>query len=273
MSVGPSAHRYDFDFVRDISNEINRKEDLDNYNNIDTKAKCPHIRMCIDGKCVTALLDSGSQVSAVSEWFYRELVSKNSVQELPVNNLMVSTAIGRKSTPIRRQIFITSQIEDMIFAHLFVVVPYLTSNIINGHDWLVGNEVILDYKRNSIEIRGKVLKSSSVVFKRGTSEICVEDKGNVYVEAVNAQDLNENSKETSNVKREDQIEDRDEKLKVTEGKDVQGKDDKSNFVRIDDSRNGGSSIERLLTEKKERKNEISNAVVSEGMNSEDTRGF
>lgn len=89
------------------------------------QAKCPHVRMCINGKHMIALLDSGSQVSAVSEIFYKELISENCVKELPVTGLMVSTAIGRKSTTIKRQILITTKIEDRTFGDPFVVVPYL----------------------------------------------------------------------------------------------------------------------------------------------------
>lgn len=137
---------------------------------------------------MTALLDTGSQVSAVSESFYRQLIRQNQVKELPVANLVVSTAIGKKATSIKRQIFIQIIIEDIILEDPFLVIPYLTSEIIFGNDWLLRNNGIINYKQNYIEIGGKRLKNCSVIFERGALEklICTQKNDTVQVYIIEA---------------------------------------------------------------------------------------
>lgn len=84
MKTGPSSHRYDFDFVNELASGIEGKKDQDNSDSSNLLAKCPHVRVIIGKREMMALLDSGSQVSAVSEVFYRELILQNRVRELPV---------------------------------------------------------------------------------------------------------------------------------------------------------------------------------------------
>lgn len=211
MKIDPSSHRNNFDFVENLVQEIKGKKDQENNYNADQIAKCPHVRVSVGGLQTTVLLDSGSQISAVSEIFYRELVSKGLVQELPVTNLIISTAIGKKS--IKRQIFIQSKIEDMKFEDPFLVVPYLASKIILGHDWLSKNNVILNYEQSCIEICGKRLTDLSVVFERGAPEalVCTRRYDAVYVYVVEIQDL---SGEGNDKLLQGQVRKNDEKINI-----------------------------------------------------------
>lgn len=79
---------------------------------IETKIVSPKIRARIENCEVAILVDSGSEITAISEAFYTELSRKNKLTELPVSNISISVAVGKKSTTIRHQIQLTLQIAD-----------------------------------------------------------------------------------------------------------------------------------------------------------------
>lgn len=170
MQNGPPPHHHDFDFVIEIAKEIDGKRDLKKDKKRNLLGQCPHIHAGIGQQRMLALLDTGSQVTAVFENFYRTLLSHKEVRELPVSNLMVSTAVGKKATPIKRHILIEIEIDNMRIENSFLVIPHLTSDMILGNDWMSRNDAIIDYKTTSIEIRGKRLAESSMAFERGASE-------------------------------------------------------------------------------------------------------
>lgn len=131
----------------------------------------------------TILLDSGSQISAISEDYYRKLNSKKEMSILPISNVLVSTAVSKKTTTIKYQVFLIIEIEGMKIHYPFLNIPGLTSSLIVGNDWTDRNETILNYKAHNIEVRGKILSDSTVMFGRSASEIllCSQKDGNIYV--------------------------------------------------------------------------------------------
>lgn len=175
MKTGPSSHRHDFDFVEELTNEIEGRGDQDEGEVSGLLTGCPHLKVLVGERQMSVLLDSGSQVSAVSESFYKELLLKGEIRELPVTNLVISTAIGKKSTTIKRQIFIRIQIENMTTESSFFVVPYLTSEIILGHDWLSRNKVIMDYDRKIITVQGRQLAETVVTFRKGNNNLYAKE--------------------------------------------------------------------------------------------------
>ena len=93
------------------------------------------MRIFLNGLEEWALLDSGSQVTCVSEELYNRLMSVKKCRELPTNNVYIATAIERKATTIRKPIFIEMNINGDIFLYPFLVIPFLPTNVILGHDW------------------------------------------------------------------------------------------------------------------------------------------
>ena len=91
----------------------------------------PHLCIIINNISCWSLLDSGSQVTAISEEFYNKLKSQNNkMLEMPVSNVLVSTAIGKNNYKS---------------AHVFLVVPYLSCDVILGNDWNLENGLIINY--------------------------------------------------------------------------------------------------------------------------------
>lgn len=71
------------------------------------KPQCPHLKIVIqtntDGvKEVWALVDSGSYITCISDDFYKMLLVLKKVYELPVTNVVVSVAVGKKATIIKK---------------------------------------------------------------------------------------------------------------------------------------------------------------------------
>lgn len=202
MQSGPTTCRQDFDFVDDLSAGIEGKTDReDDQNASQSLANCPHLRVNIFGKERIILLDSGSQITTISDDFYKELSRKQSLKTLPVANLYVTTAIGKKSTTIKQQVRIDVEIVGIKIGFPFLIIPYLTSTIILGNNWMLRNKVILNYKNNTVEVAGKLLSESTVMFERGASEtlLCSRNERETFVYVINLQHLSQNqNKEAEN---------------------------------------------------------------------------
>ena len=96
MNYGPRACQRAYDFVNELENGILRDKGLTN-SNINKIPISPHLCIIINNISCWSLLDSGSQVTAISEEFYNKLKSQNNkMLEMPVSNVLVSTAIGKK---------------------------------------------------------------------------------------------------------------------------------------------------------------------------------
>ena len=119
---------------------------------------------------VWSLIDSGSQITAISEKFYNELTKGSKLLELPVANVVVSVAIGRKTTSVKKQVQIEFVIDKMDITQIFLVVPFLTSQIILGNDFLFKNGIIIDYWNNQIKIKNVIVSDDLVLFDRSGLE-------------------------------------------------------------------------------------------------------
>lgn len=162
-------------------------------------AKCVLIRIVINGLEEWALLDSGSQVTCISEELYNQLCSIGKFDELPTSKLYVATAIGKKATTIRKQILIEISMNDNKFLYPFLVVPHLSTNVIFGHDWFVRDDVILNYKTGCFEVRDNLIPRELVLFERDMLDRVVvhKDEEITYVHVMNTEycnDFNDNNK-------------------------------------------------------------------------------
>ena len=128
------------------------------------------MQICINGFEEWALLDSGSQVTCISEELYNKLNSVNKCLGLSTTNLYVETAIGKKSTTIRKQILLEINLNGDIFDYPFLVIHYLATNIILEHDWLIKNNIILSYETGNLQVRNKIIPTDHVLLERGASD-------------------------------------------------------------------------------------------------------
>ena len=95
---GPPACRQN-DFINELECGIMRDKDQQQVNNKMIKISLsPQLLLKIYGIEAWALLDTGSQVTAISEKFYEKIKCKYNIIEMPVSNVVVSTAIDSKHT-------------------------------------------------------------------------------------------------------------------------------------------------------------------------------
>lgn len=103
---------------------------------------------------VSALLDTGSQVTCISEEFFKQLNMKTNLETLPVSKVMVIPAIGKKSVTVRQQVFLELNLGNQKILYSCLVIPHLCNQLILGNDWLLKNHVIVDYKNRTLEVNG-----------------------------------------------------------------------------------------------------------------------
>lgn len=152
------------EFVDDLCWDIEPEKETV-VNEVDTRIVSPRIRAVIEGHEVAVLIDSGSEVTVVSEKFYNELKNEYKIVELPVSNLNVSVAVGSKNIAIKRQVQLTLNIGNNKLTSPFLVVPGLATDVLVGIDWLSRFRCIIDVENQRIRVRGEELPDSIVTFR------------------------------------------------------------------------------------------------------------
>ncbi|VEN53305.1 unnamed protein product [Callosobruchus maculatus] len=124
--------------------------------------KSPVFSGVISGQLVDILIDSGSQISAVSEEFVSQLKDKEiQVPSLPISDMSVSAAVGGKKYRVKEQVLLSVTVESdgdntqqFTFSNICVVVPKLNTPVLFGSDWLVASQVNLDFHKMVLSLPG-----------------------------------------------------------------------------------------------------------------------
>lgn len=105
---------------------------------------------------IEILLDSGSDICAISESFYEELRaehSETSIPLLPVTNVSIAVAVGGNKQRIKRQISLPIEIGGLKMDVACLVVPKLNSNLLFGSNWMFKYRVRLDFEKSLLHFR------------------------------------------------------------------------------------------------------------------------
>ena len=186
---GPSARRQSYDFIEELENGIIRDKGQQQINKIMKIPLSPQLLINVYGVEAWALVDTGSQITAISEKFYGKIKVKNRIPEMPVFNVMVSTAIGSKNTTVKKQILLELECDGYRNTQICLIIPFLSSEIILGNDWNLRNGIIINYSNQTIQVKEKIISSKAVLFERGASDKLYvaqrEDMTFIYVITVN----------------------------------------------------------------------------------------
>ncbi|XP_031779488.2 uncharacterized protein LOC116416172 [Nasonia vitripennis] len=126
----------------------------------------PRMRAKIFGSYVTVLIDSGSDITCVSQRFYESISKVNTrIPELPVSNLAVGVAVARKTIRIAKKIYLNIQYGNYDIEHTYLVVPGLAADIIVGADFLEKNGGIINFKDKTFELKGKEIPSNLISYQ------------------------------------------------------------------------------------------------------------
>jgi hypothetical protein len=109
---------------------------------------------------VNAIIDSGSEVNLISQEIYERLTQAgNAIPVLPVENVVLVTAFGKKSKRIRLQAFLEFKLGDDVFEEVFMVSPRLSNDAILGCQFFKEFGITIDFKNESISyVRGGAMR-------------------------------------------------------------------------------------------------------------------
>ena len=62
------------------------------------------------------------------------------------------------------------QIDNWKDSFVFVVIPFLSTNVILGNDWNLHSGLIVDYNKREIYTKDKRISNASVLFEKSTSD-------------------------------------------------------------------------------------------------------
>lgn len=148
---------------------------------------CPEIKLEISGVPVQALVDTGSEVSCISQELYeRYRAVFEKVPTLPVMGQIIKGATGEKSKRIKIQIWVTIQIADIRKNAALLVIPGLVKECIIGYDILHELKLILDAGEEKLtdQIKSQNIKFHTAEINQEklviSSVICDEEEEDIY---------------------------------------------------------------------------------------------
>ena len=122
--------------------------------------------------------------------------------------MIVSTAIGKKRTSVKKQVYLNFKIGDYKNCFIFLVIPYLSTEIILGNDWNLANGILLNYDSKTISIKKNLVPSNLVLFEGSTSEsiLTAQRDETTFIYLIELQRFNINTIEEFKINLEKQAE-------------------------------------------------------------------
>lgn len=97
------------------------------------------------GEKVLCLLDTGCDVSCISETFWENIkAKKDKIPLLPIKPIQIRGAIGQKSAKVQQMVMLPVNIQGEVIDTHFLIVPNLIKSVIIGFDWLVKHGILLN---------------------------------------------------------------------------------------------------------------------------------
>ena len=120
---------------------------------------CLHIDIDIEGIKTTILIDTGSEITCMSEEFFlaNERILKNCAK-MPITGKNVRVAIGNKSTKITSQILCQVKIGEFEESIIFVIVPGLAKNCILGYDAQKDLKIMIIAENDTMILNNQTIK-------------------------------------------------------------------------------------------------------------------
>lgn len=116
----------------------------------------PTVDIDVENVRTVTLIDSGSQITGVSESFLGELIQENGkIPRIPARCTTLMGALGNKEAKVKEQVFLTFTLGNVEFEYPFLVIPGLARNIILGYDWLRDNQVTIDFSNNVLTFESR----------------------------------------------------------------------------------------------------------------------
>nr|CAI5863426.1 unnamed protein product [Callosobruchus analis] len=118
----------------------------------------PTIVARVGNQACNILIDSGSEITAISENCYKNIASTINVPLLPVTNTTVAVAVGNKRYRVKQQALVPVEFPDaeQTIEMTCLIIPDLNSDILAGCDWLRQNKVDIDFGDRTVMLQGRI---------------------------------------------------------------------------------------------------------------------
>ena len=115
------------------------------------RTKCYMANLMIGGILRTALIDTGAEVTCLSEEFLNKNIERfRECPMLPINGVTLKGPMGGKAVRQNKQIYVDLQLPNCLIQTIFLVVPKLSRPCIIGID-------LLDHLRSKIDLDSKTI--------------------------------------------------------------------------------------------------------------------
>lgn len=116
--------------------------------------RCPAVQAYINGAGTSALIDSGSQVSCISEKFYQRNLDKfKDSPSLPITGMSIVGATGGRPVKLKSQVFSRIQIQDLETDAILLIVPNLSRCCLFGVDLLMSLKGSLNLGNETLTLK------------------------------------------------------------------------------------------------------------------------
>lgn len=113
----------------------------------------PQITGVINGRPVQILLDSGSEVSCISQNTYNTITNNENIYPLlPLTGVHLTGAMGQRSHRITSQVYVPFTIDNKEYDAVLLIVNKLAKQCILGTDWFQQNKAQLCFNNNQLII-------------------------------------------------------------------------------------------------------------------------
>lgn len=106
---------------------------------------CPEIKILIENLQVEALVDTGSEITAMSEeFYYQHSEIFRTCPTLPISGKMIKGATGSKSARLKIQVLLKTTFANLCEKIIFIVIPKLIKPCIIGYDTVKSLKMLID---------------------------------------------------------------------------------------------------------------------------------
>ena len=121
---------------------------------------CPRVIVQIQGNQFESLVDTGSNTTCISEAALDRL-DQEKIKTLPVTDLFVTGAFGKRSIRVKKQIFMTVHVGEFSVETILLVLPQLCRDVIIGSDWLLLHGAVIDFENKEMHISNYIISNKS----------------------------------------------------------------------------------------------------------------
>ena len=149
--------------ITDLSEELLEEEDFEAGRR---ENGLTEVKINIEGKEIKTLIDTGSEISVISEHVLDELkeINKN-IPSLPVAGVTIVGITGIRSKRVTKQVHLNMIINGVGCDNTFLVVQGLNLDVILGNDFLIKHKAVIDFHKRVLELNSEV-ESVRINFER-----------------------------------------------------------------------------------------------------------